>query len=63
MQGSEPLVALGSRLFAAWTLYLLSEYGSVKELVQAVQAVRTHYLPGAQAVVPLFTCPDSASPA
>ena len=45
MQGSESLAALGSRLFAAWTLYLLSEYGSVKELVQAVQADRIQIVP------------------
>jgi choloylglycine hydrolase len=31
--------------FAAWTLYLLSEYGSVKELVQAVQADRIQIVP------------------
>ena len=31
--------------FAAWTLYLLSENGSVKELVQAVQADRIQIVP------------------
>ena len=31
--------------FAAWTLYLLSEYGSVKELVQAVRADRIQIVP------------------
>jgi penicillin V acylase-like amidase (Ntn superfamily) len=31
--------------FAAWTLYLLSQYGTVKELVQAVQADRLQIVP------------------
>ena len=31
--------------FAAWTLYLLSQYGTVKELVQAVQADRIQIVP------------------
>ncbi len=31
--------------FAAWTLYLLSQYGSVKELVQAVKADRIQIVP------------------